>query len=346
MPKLGRRIEAGSEMANGEGKMAHEGRPKERIAPSALRHSTFGIQQSDRRLEGVIRLSLVVKARSEHGVFLALVAIVVCGCQATPARRPLDPIPMPDAVGIVNANIARIPGTLRAAGSVDGRLTAPDGRSGSYHLDAILFYLAPRNVRFVLKSFGTQKLLLGSNDEYYWYYDDEAKKFHCGRHGEDWDVPDILIPPEQIVDAMGLTFIPLTRSAESLRPQVQRIVDEYQQILFLERNEQGEIRLQKEYWLDRYAPRLIRRVVFRDPVGVVEMESTLDEYRPLAPGGPLLPHVMEARWPKRDSHMRFRVARWKAFPEIGPGAIQFAAPPECQPEERSPVPGVRSGAAR
>ena len=87
--------------------------------------------------------------------------------------------------------------------------------------------------------------------------------------------------------------------------------------------------LEKEYWLDRYPPRLVRRVMFRDADGVVTMESQLDDYRLLAAHGPLLPHQITAEWPKADARMRFRVDRWTPEEGVRPDGVQFAAPREC-----------------
>jgi hypothetical protein len=277
---------------------------------SAQVHRTFG------RMNGTVLAATIL-------------AILLGACQP-PKRVPLDPIPMRDAIRTVNENTAKVTGTLRSSGHVDGRFTLADGRSTGYHLDGVLFYLAPSYVRFDLKSFGDRKFLFGSNEDYYWYYDKEADEYNCGQHGSYQDLPsEIPIPPEQIVDALGLTMIPSQVSPGDPVHPVQRIVADYQQILFLERDERGHVTLQKEYWLDRYWPRLIRRVVFRDPDGVVEMESELADYKPLAPDGPMLAHLMTATWPKTDASMRFRVNRWRLEPSVGPRSAQFTAPLQC-----------------
>ncbi len=237
---------------------------------------------------------------------------------------------MRNAIQIVNENTGEVAGTLRASGFVDGRFVLPDGRRGSYHLDGILFYLAPIYVRFDLKSFGDRKFLFGSNADYYWYYDREADTYQCGRHGVDDELsPDIPISPEQIVDALGLTPIPTEVSVAGQSQAVQRIVHEYQQILFIVHDDENHVRLQKEYWLDRYWPRLVRRVIFRDADGVVEMESKLDNYRPVTPGGLLLPQEMTAAWPKTGAQMRFRVRKWQLVEGVGPESLQFTAPGVC-----------------
>jgi hypothetical protein len=267
-----------------------------------------------------------------RGVAALLVAFAaaVGGCQPRPELFPLEPIPMRDALMIVNQNAARIDGTLRASGSVDGRFLLPDGRTAGYNLDGILFYLPPTYVRFDFKSFGDRKFLLGSNEEHFWYYDKEGDTYHCGRHGSgDELASQIGIPPDQIIDALGLGPIPAKTPLGDRSRCVQRIVADYQQILSLIQDVDGNTILQKEYWLDRRQPRLIRRVVFRNGDGIVEMESRLDDYQALSPDGPMLPRLMIAEWPQTGERMRFRVGKWREVPGLGPRSIQFAQPKEC-----------------
>jgi hypothetical protein len=278
------------------------------------------------------------------------VVVVLGGCHPRPTPVLLDPIPMDDAVRIVDGNIARISGTLRAAGAVDGRFTLADGRTADFHLDGTLFYLAPRYVRFDLKRFGDRKFLIGSNADHYWYFDAEENSYRCGRHGDTGDqlLAEIPVRSDQIIDALGLTPIladhrddpdaalpgvPGGAGNGEPRPrtrQVQRVVGDYQQVLFLVNDDQGHVALEKEYWLDRYWPRLVRRVVFRDPDGVVTMQSALDDYKPCGPSSPLLPHSMSAEWPDSAARLRFHVNTWSVIPEVGRDSVQFAAPRECR----------------
>ena len=243
---------------------------------------------------------------------------------------PLDPVPMAEAARLVNDNNAKITATLRATGSVDGRFTLPDGRTRRYHVDGVLFYLAPHYLRFDLKVLGSRQFLFGSNAEHYWYYGKEDDAYYCERH----DAPGRLaaempVTPEQLVDALGLTPIPAPGASTQAVRMVPRVVDEYQQILFLSRGGDGEMTLHKEYWMDRYPPRLVRRIVFRDADGVVTFESRLDDYRALSSAGPWLPHLMIAEWPQSRAGMRFRVGRWRLVEGVGRQAIQFKAPREC-----------------
>lgn len=247
-----------------------------------------------------------------------------------PRRVLLDPIPLHAAAGIVNDNVDRIGGVLRATGSVDGHATSEDGRRQSYHLDAVLFFLSPSFVRFDLKAFGQRQLLFGSNIEYYWYYDKQADAFHCGRHGEGGPLTAQLpAPPEQLIEVLGLRTIGLDATSKLAMPAIHRVVEEHQQILVVAHDEGGSTFIEKEYWLDRYAPRLMRRLLFRDQVGVVTMESRFDDYKRLAPDGPWLPHRITTIWPPFEASMTFRIAKWRVVPGLGSSSIQFARPGNC-----------------
>jgi len=241
----------------------------------------------------------------------------LCGCQQAGPSRSLDLIPTHDAAQIVNANAAKITGTMKASGSVDGYFTTPEGRRRNYHVDGTLFYLAPCYFRFDLKSFGDRQILLGSNAEYFWFYSKQDDAYYCGHQGSGEDIPaDIPVRPDQLIDALALAPIGNVDS-ESPNP-----------------DDQGRFQVEKEYWGDRDSPHVIHRVLFRNDEGVVTMQSSLDKYRPLSPDGPLLPCSMIADWPTARAHMRFRVDKWTLVEQVRPGGPQFATPEECFTKER------------
>lgn len=251
-----------------------------------------------------------------------------------------DPLPIQVAAETINANIRRINATLRAVGSVDGHVTVPDKGRRTYHLDGVLFYLAPQYFRFVLKSFGDTQILIGSNAEHYWCFSKTDEQFVCGRHGREEELPEgIPARPDQLIDALGLTPVPSidghggTDGAGDRLPArlVQRVVEASQELLFIVAEPSGTLRIEKEYWIDRYPPHLVRRVVFRDADGVEEMISALDDYRRLGNDGPLVAHLMTAEWPKLGAKMRFDVRQWTTVPQVSAGGVQFATPEECRP---------------
>lgn len=283
------------------------------------------------------RRERVMRQTPRHRAFRASLSLVLGGllpflgaCPPEPPQFAPDPIGMQRATGIVNGNIARIAGTLRASGSVDGYFRTAEGNRRSYHLDGVLFYLAPFYLRFDLRALGSRQFLFGSNREVFWAHSRQENRYRCVPRGQSDELgARIPVRPDQLIDALGLSPIPTSPSGSGGVEQVQRVAAEHQQILFLVHDERGIVTLEKEYWLDRYNPRLVRRVVFRDADGVITLESKLDDYRAAGSGGPLLPHTIAMEWPRLGSQMRFRVGKWTILPNLGPQSPQFRVPKEC-----------------
>jgi len=256
---------------------------------------------------------------------------VLPGCvERPPVRRHLgDALPMSEAVDIVHENLDRIRGTLRAIGIVDSEYTDENGKIRRYTVDATLFFLEPKFLRLELEHLGDRKLLVGSNETHYWFDDQLSDRFECGRHGEK-RLSELLIEPKQLLDALGLTHIPtgLPRPGEAGR--LQRIEMDTQQLLFLRDDPNHGRWVAKEFWLDRYEPRLIKRVLFRTPKGGVELEAHLSDYRRTRDAAPWLPYLIEINKTTPSAYLRFDVRQWKTFPQVTPGSIQFATPQECK----------------
>lgn len=273
----------------------------------------------------VLFSALRVHSYAFGGIWTALgLAVALGGCQHAGPSRRLDLIPTREAAQVVNANAARITGTLRASGSVDGYFTTADGRRRNYHVDGTLFYLAPRYFRFDLKSLGDRQILLGSNAEYYWFYNKQDDSYHCWNQGSDEDTPaEVPVRPDQVIDALALAPIHVLSlegsDADSGFPDPEA---------------PDRLPLQKEYWGDPDSPQVIRQVVLRDAAGTVTMRSSLDKYKPISPDGPLLPCSMIAHWPTSRAQMRFRVDKWTLVGQVGPDGPQFATPPECFAKEQ------------
>lgn len=268
----------------------------------------------------------VLRARFPLGVALSVVTCLSAGCRTNPIRIPLEPLPFRNAVEIVNQNVDQIDGVLRASGAVDGRVTLEDGRAQSYHLDGVLFFLTPSFVRFDLKAFGERQLLFGSNAEEFWYYDKQAVAYRCGRHGEAGPLTiELPAPPDQIIEVLGLQAVPV----DSV---IHRVAAEYQQVLVVGSDAGRQDVIEREYWLDRCEPRLLRRVLFRDQDAVVTLEARYDDYARLGEGGPWLPGTITATWPQAGASMSFHIAKWTIAEGLGPDSIQFALPGDCRPQ--------------
>jgi len=256
------------------------------------------------------------------------------GCALGRLSRPierirLEPLPLDEAIATVNANAARIGGTLRASGPVDGHFSTSAGRRVSYQVDGTFFYLAPNFVRFDLKKLGDRQLLFGSNREAFWVYTKEDGRFFCGHPDDPQELPEGVPRPDQIADALGLTPVQEDLSLDSLEFVSQRVESDHQELIFLERSPDGRAIVRKEYWLDRSLPRSVSRVVFRDPEGIMVMEALLRDYSPVGDRGAILPRDVVADWPRAGARMRFQITQWSEVPQIGPDGPQFATPREC-----------------
>lgn len=268
--------------------------------------------------------------RRQRATIAGCLGFVLTGCAGAPMRPRFDPVPLGVAAAIVNDNISNIRGTLRASGTADGHVTQQDGRRRTFHLDAVLFYLAPACFRFDLKKLGKRQILFGSNSDYHWFYTAQDDAYTCCRQGASTELaPELPVHPKQMVHALGLTPISGAMSGDRRAQPVQRVVDDYQQILFLKEDDTGALSIEREYWLDRRPPSLVRRVIFRDSDGVPEMVSCLDDYRQITKDGPWLPHDVIAEWPKTAIKLHFRVGSWRVIEQIGPDGVQFATPSAC-----------------
>jgi hypothetical protein len=115
-------------------------------------------------------------------------------------------------------------------------------------------------------------------------------------------------------------------SCRIVEAPVHRVVNDYQQLLFVTSDASDRIILEKEYWLDRRPPRLVRRIIFRNADGIVEMDARLSEYRKLGSDGPMVPRLIEVSWPTEKSALRFRISRWQTEDRVGPDGPQFTPP--------------------
>jgi hypothetical protein len=104
------------------------------------------------------------------------------------------------------------------------------------------------------------------------------------------------------------------------------VVEDHQQLIYFARRPDGDEYIEKEYWLDRHPPFLIRRIVFRDSDGRVAMSSELDKFRPVGEQGALLPHEIRLSWPLDDAATTFRIARWREMPDMTPQHRAFISP--------------------
>lgn len=260
-------------------------------------------------------------------IVLAVLLAFASGCPP-PARAPLDPIPLQEAIGIVNANTGRIAGCLKATGSASGHVVLETGKRQAFDFHASVQVLAPRHLYASFKSgLGAQEMLLGSNEREYWLHllrDDDTYRVGTYQALADDTESPIQLRPDMLIEALGFNALP--EAPAGAAGPVQRIVDEYQQLLFLAYTVAGQGVIRKEYWLDRYEPRLIRRILFRDDLGRVVMQSVLGDYKASSDGEALLPGRARVEWPLQNAVLDFRIREWASLPDRGRDHPAFVAP--------------------
>ncbi len=263
-------------------------------------------------------------------VIATLLLLATTGCPPRGAVEPVaEVVPRQVAVERVNANVERVQAPLNARGRVRGYVTDAEGRRRHFNLAAHLFYLQPQYLSLDLKDdLAGSQFLIGSNDAFYWMHSKpQGDAYWCRRHdamiaGRDRDLP---INPIELIEALGLNPVSLDVENPYDAP-VQRIVDEYQQLIFVEIAPERESVIRKEYWLSRRPPFLVTHIVFRDAWGRIEFASLLSEYKAMEDGGPLLATRIEVMWPGRGARMEFDISNWRAVPMVRPDGPQFTPP--------------------
>ena len=248
------------------------------------------------------------------------------GCPP-PAVKPGVPLQLHEAIGKVNRNSAGIDVCLKANAHANGYWADQTGGRRAFNSDATVLVIAPSHLYGTFKVLGSEELLLGSNADKYWLYikrDENTYRVGTYTRLDESEASSLPIRPDMLIEALGLN--PLPETTVGTAGPVQRITDDHQQLLFLAYTDEGQGIVTKEYWLDRFEPRLIRRIVFRDPMGQTIMCSQLDDYKPLTDGGPLLPGEVHVRWPLEGSELELRIRQWKRMPDRTRDHAAFVAP--------------------
>jgi len=245
--------------------------------------------------------------------WLLILALLIAGCPSRPALVPLEPLPLDRAIEVVNENTARLTTGLKATGPVRGEVRISDGSKHSFDLSGKLLLIPPYHLRFdVQNALGRTEFLLGSNADHFWLHvERDEDTFRFGRHAtpEDERAVELPIRPDWMIEALGLNTLPTDTTGPA--GPIQTVEHDHQRLLFITHDDDGQGMIRKEYWLSRYRPRLIERVVYRDDTGVELMHSQLIDYRRQDETGLLLPRRMRLEWPTQDSWIEFRVRRWQ-----------------------------------
>lgn len=231
--------------------------------------------------------------------------------------------PMREAVAVAEANRRLVTEGLKATGSVWLEFVDEGGTRRHFDLDGKLQVRPPGHMRFAMQSaLGRDEFEVGMNDVKWWVvvYRPRRRYFE-GELGEPGPATAGSVPlrAEQLIESLGLGGLADGRSG-------QRVVDDYQQLLFVEEGSDGRMVIAKECWLDRYAPWLVRRVLFRDDEGRVSLSAELNRYGAVGSEGLRLPYELRFSWPAEDAAMVYRVRRWEVKPSLTAEHRAFVSP--------------------
>ncbi len=259
-----------------------------------------------------------------------LFTLLACGgCPPHENLERFEPVPIDQALALVNTNSRELQLTVRAkAGNATGVFVEPDGTRHRFDVDAALLVHPPRCMRMDMSVLGNSQFVFGSNNERYWAEQVSANALSWGRHDRQVDpaAEDMIIRPDLIVEALGINQLPTTTHV--LYGPFQRITEDCQELHFVDYDEKLRGFISKEYWLSRYEPRTVERIIFRDALGEKIMESHLSRYKPVKPDGPLLPHKVYISWPATGSKLIFTAAGWELLPKVSVDHPAFTFPIE------------------
>lgn len=279
------------------------------------------------------------------------IALVACALALTITGCPPPPPPVQNVgpvqriettVNIINGNRDRLPRALKATGRVSGEIKDASGQLRRFDPDAFLQVLVPTRGEsvdkvayflFTLKILGQTELLAGSNAKDCWLYirQDNDRYLHGSPEAfEEIRLTNIALRPSDLLDAMGLNRLP--EPGTSPAGPFQRIDTDYQQLLMIEGGSSEHRQINREYWVERRSPYLLRKVIFRDRDGRAETEVSLNDYRIVENSGGSLPHEILFQWPADNSWLRFKVSKWAERAELNPSHPALIAPHKRNPD--------------
>lgn len=238
---------------------------------------------------------------------------------------PLPPRDLQDVISVIEANSALLDRALWS-NSVDvtARLTDDEGKEHVYQLESNFLFDRPQKLRMDLRpSVGDQVMQIGSNMEDFWIWvEPEVGAMWWGRHRH-VDKPcaeTLSVRPDQLAAALGLDGLPKQRDG-LIGPAV-RAGKRFDILVYLRERPDVGFRLDREFWVERQPPYMIKVVLFRDDFGQISMSAYLDAYRRAWEGGPLVPHEISVFWHQGGGKLRLLAERMKG---IEPGKVSDRA---------------------
>ncbi len=276
-----------------------------------------------------------LRARLRSSLPFLAASLILGGFGCPPPNPPGQAEPafqfrsLGEIVGAIQANAARMNQALWSDSvTTTARVRDESGREHVYNLDGNFLFERPHNLRMDLRpGLGEQVMGIGSNAEDYWVWiEPELRTMRWGRHRHVGKAcaKKIAIQPEQLISALGMIGIP--ESTEELLGPARESGRLHDKLKYIRRTPQGEFLAEREYWIDRAAPFLIRVVQFRDSLGRVSMSAFLDDYRPAWSDGPFVPHAISILWPLEGGSFTMSIGRIRGVAAEKIAARSFVRP--------------------
>lgn len=239
-------------------------------------------------------------------------------------------------VSTINANNSQIDRPLYASPvQVSAKFVDDRGHSHSYVLEGGLLVRCPSDFRLDLRhSLSEPVMQVAANaDEFWLWIRPETSTFWWGRFANVGKpcMDPMPLRPDELADVLGMRPLPTARDG-AVGPA--RIFGEkYDRLVYLRRAGDA-FSVEREYWVERTPPFLVRLILFRDEMGRRSMNALLDDYRAAWSGGPLVAHKISVYWPQKagkleEGRLLLTIDRWTEPNRISSRAF---VRPESAPE--------------
>lgn len=262
-----------------------------------------------------------------------LSAFTGCGPNAGMSQSKVEgpPRATEEILAHIAANAAKLDRALWAGHvSVNARFRDDRKKRREYNLEGTLLFRSPRELRIDLRHALSARVMgIGSNEAEYWVWiEPDLGLLRWGRH-EHAGKPcaeKIPVRPDQLASLLGFDGLP-PQTGELVGP-VRRAGREFDIFGYTRRNSSGAWKLDREYFVDRRAPYLVRLVAFYDEYGRRVMSAMLDDHRPAWKDGPLVPHQININWPTDDGNFNLSALAIEGRTTVSPRAFNRPTPAE------------------
>ncbi len=265
----------------------------------------------------------------------AVTLITLTGCPPQTGINQNNPPPPPRTtaaiISTINENAAKLDRALWAAHiNVNARIRDDRKQPHEYNLEGTLLFRAPRDLRIDLRHALSERVMgIGSNESEYWVWiEPDLGLLRWGRHVHA-DKPcaeKIPVRPDQLAAILGFGGLPSPGS--DLVGPTRKFGREFDILAYSKRTAADTWQLDREYFIDRKPPNLIRLVAFYDEFGRRVMSALLDDHRLAWEGGPLVPHQINISWPADDGNFNLSALAIEGRTTVSPRAFKRPTPAE------------------